>query len=376
MSETNEIHRGLQGVFFDRSDVTYIDGKKGVLLYRGYSIDDLAAKSTFEEICYLLIEGKLPNQNELDAYKKLLAEKRSIPDELVELIKTMKHLHPMDVLQTSISYLGSIENNNLTSINNIKKLSADIIAKTPTIVACHKRFKEGQEYIHPKKEFTHAENFLYMMTGSVPSSDEARLIDKDFILHAEHSSNASSFTARVVAGTGANLYAAITAAIAALSGPAHGGAAENVMTMALEIQKPGNAKNYVKAKRKNKEPIMGFGHRVYRTEDPRAKHLKQGVKDLSEKFNETQWLQILEAVEIEMEPYKRLGVAANVDFYAGVIYYLLNIPHEFFVPIFAIGRIPGWIISVIEQYTNNILIRPLLDYNGPEALKYIPINER
>ena len=376
MSEKNDIHRGLQGIFFDRSDVTFIDGKKGVLLYRGYSIDDLAAESTFEEICYLLIEGKLPNQNELDAYRSLLAAKRSIPDELVKLIKEMKNLHPMDVLQTSISYLGSIENDNLTSVSNIKKLSADIIAKTPTIVACHKRFRENQEYIHPNKDLTHAENFLYMMSGTKPSPDEAQLIDKDFILHAEHSSNASSFTARVVAGTGASLYASITAAIAALSGPAHGGAAENVMTMALEIERPENAKNYIKEKRKNKQPIMGFGHRVYRTEDPRAKHLKQGVKDLSEKFNESQWLQILEAVEIEMEPYKRLGVAANVDFYAGVIYYLLDIPHEFFVPIFAIGRIPGWIISAIEQYTNNILIRPLLDYNGPDQLKYIPIDQR
>ena len=327
MSEKNDIHRGLQGIFFDRSDVTFIDGKKGVLLYRGYSIDDLAAESTFEEICYLLIEGKLPNQNELDAYRSLLAAKRSIPDELVKLIKEMKNLHPMDVLQTSISYLGSIENDNLTSVSNIKKLSADIIAKTPTIVACHKRFRENQEYIHPNKDLTHAENFLYMMSGTKPSPDEAQLIDKDFILHAEHSSNASSFTARVVAGTGASLYASITAAIAALSGPAHGGAAENVMTMALEIERPENAKNYIKEKRKNKQPIMGFGHRVYRTEDPRAKHLKQGVKDLSEKFNESQWLQILEAVEIEMEPYKRLGVAANVDFYAGVIYYLLDIPH-------------------------------------------------
>ncbi len=376
MSEKNEIHRGLQGVYFDRSDITFIDGKKGTLLYRGYSIDDLAEQSTFEEVCYLLIEGKLPNQNELDEYKTLLAKKRSIPNELVELIKEMKNSHPMDVLQTSISYLGSTENDNITTIDNIKKLSTDIIAKTPTVVACHKRFRENQDYVPPEKSLTHAENFLYMMTGSKPSNDESQLIDKDFILHAEHSSNASSFTARVVAGTGASVYSAITAAIAALSGPAHGGAAENVMTMALEIKKPENAKSYVKDKRKKKQPIMGFGHRVYRTADPRAKHLKQGVKDLSEKFNETQWLQILEAVEIEMEPYKRLGVAANVDFYAGVIYYLLKIPHEFFVPIFAIGRIPGWIISIIEQYTNNILIRPLLDYNGPEQLKYIPINKR
>tara|TARA_Y100001970_G_scaffold294096_1_gene446780 strand:- start:19192 stop:20322 length:1131 start_codon:yes stop_codon:yes gene_type:complete len=376
MSEKNEIHRGLQGVYFDRSDITFIDGKKGTLLYRGYSIDDLAEQSTFEEVCYLLIEGKLPNQNELDEYKTLLAKKRSIPNELVELIKEMKNSHPMDVLQTSISYLGSTENDNITTIDNIKKLSTDIIAKTPTVIACHKRFRENQDYVPPEKSLTHAENFLYMMTGSKPSNDEAQLIDKDFILHAEHSSNASSFTARVVAGTGASVYSAITAAIAALSGPAHGGAAENVMTMALEIKKPENAKSYVKDKRKKKQPIMGFGHRVYRTADPRAKHLKQGVKDLSEKFNETQWLQILEAVEIEMEPYKRLGVAANVDFYAGVIYYLLKIPHEFFVPIFAIGRIPGWIISIIEQYTNNILIRPLLDYNGPEQLKYIPINKR
>ena len=376
MSDKSEIHRGLQGVYFDRSNVTFIDGKKGILLYRGYSIDDLAEQSTFEETCYLLIEGYLPNLKQLQEYRKKIAEKRNIPQKLIELITNMKDSHPMDVLQTSFSYLGGLENNNSHVLEEVKEIGINIIAKTPTIVAYHKRIRENETIVHPNKDLSHAENFLYMMSNKLPSKDESTLIDKDFILHAEHSSNASSFTARVVAGTGANVYASITAAIAALSGPAHGGAAENVMTMALEIENPKNAEQYVKTKRKNKEPIMGFGHRVYRTEDPRAKHLKSGVKDLSEKFNEMQWLQILDAVEKEMAPYKRLGVAANVDFYAGVVYYLLNIPHEFFVPIFAIGRIPGWIISIIEQYEKNILIRPLLEYNGPNQREYIPIEKR
>ena len=376
MSEKNQVHRGLQGVYFDRSNVTFIDGKKGILLYRGYSIDELAKHASFEEICYLLIEGDLPNKKQLNEYDQKLKQHRFLPKELIALITSMSEAHPMDVLQTSFSLLGSLNKKKNIDTNSIKEIGIDLIAKTPSIIAHHRRIKERKEIIVPNKDLNHAENFLYMMSGIKPSQDEIKLMDKDFILHAEHSSNASSFTARVVAGTGASVHSAMSAAIAALSGPAHGGAAENVMKMALEIESPSNAKNYIKSKRKNKEAIMGFGHRVYRTEDPRAKHLKEGVKQLSEKHNEQKWTQILDAVEEEMTPYKRLGVAANVDFYAGVVYYLLNIPHDYFVPIFAIGRIPGWIISILEQFENNILIRPLLEYNGPNYRKYVPMENR
>jgi citrate synthase len=201
-------------------------------------------------------------------------------------------------------------------------------------------------------------------------------MDTDMILHAEHGSNASAFTARVVAGTEANLHAAITAAIAALSGPAHGGAAENVMNMAQEIGEAANAAEYVRRKRANKEPVMGFGHRVYRAEDPRARHMRAGVEKLSREMGQPKWYQILEALVAAMERYARHGVNVNVDFYAGVVYYLNGIPADLFVPIFAIGRVPGWTVQVLEQMENNILIRPLTLYNGPQPREYLPLAKR
>jgi citrate synthase len=215
-----------------------------------------------------------------------------------------------------------------------------------------------------------------MLKGSPPSADAARLMDTDMILHAEHGSNASSFAARVVAGTEANLHAAITAAIAALSGPAHGGAAENVMAMAQEIGEASNAAEYVKRKRANREPVMGFGHRVYRAEDPRARHMRAGVEQLSREMGQPKWYRILEALVEAMKPYARHGVNVNVDFYAGVVYYLNGIPADLFVPIFCAGRVPGWTVQVMEQMENNILIRPLTLYNGPEPRAYVPLDKR
>jgi citrate synthase len=215
-----------------------------------------------------------------------------------------------------------------------------------------------------------------MLTGKIPSVSTARLMDTDMILHAEHGSNASAFTARVVAGTEADLHGAITAAIAALSGPAHGGAAENVMRMAQEIGDASRAAEYVKRKRANKEPVMGFGHRVYRAEDPRARHMRAGVEQLSREMGQPQWYQILQAVVDAMKPYARHGVNVNVDFYAGVVYFLNGIPEDLFVPIFAAGRVPGWTVQVLEQIQNNILIRPLTVYNGPPLRDYVPIENR
>jgi citrate synthase len=215
-----------------------------------------------------------------------------------------------------------------------------------------------------------------MLKGERPSTAAANLMDKDMILHAEHGSNASSFAARVVTGTGANLYAALTAAIGALSGPAHGGAAEDVMKMAREIGHPAAAADYVRKKRENREPIMGFGHRVYRAEDPRARHLRAGVDQLSREMGEPHWFEILQAVEQAMTRYARLGVNVNVDFYAGVIYHLLGIPEDTFVPIFAIGRVPGWTAQILEQLESNILIRPLTLYNGADNRPYIAAGER
>ena len=251
-----------------------------------------------------------------------------------------------------------------------------LTAQVPSIVMAHHAIREGHDPIEPNNDLSHAANFLYMLDGEVPSEDSARLMDKDFILDAEHGSNASSFTARVVTGTQADLHSSITAAIAALSGPSHGGAAENVMKMAQEIEEPERAAAYVKELRSRSEPIMGFGHRVYRAEDPRARHLREGVQRLSAEKGEPKWYAILGAVQEAMRPYGRLGVNVNVDFFAGVIYYLHGIPQDLFVPIFAVGRVPGWTVQVLEQMENNILLHPLLHYVGPLDQPYIPIEER
>jgi citrate synthase len=244
------------------------------------------------------------------------------------------------------------------------------------IVAAHEHIRNGRDPVEPHPQLPHAANFLYMLQGREPTPEAARLMDMDMILHAEHGSNASAFTARVVAGTEANLHAAVTSAIAALSGPAHGGAAENVMRMAQEIGDPAGAADFVKRKRAAKEAIMGFGHRVYRAEDPRARHMRAGVEQLSRQMGQPHWYQILAALVEAMKPYARLGVNVNVDFYAGVVYFLNGIAEDMFVPIFAIGRVPGWTVQVLEQMEHNILIRPLTHYTGPDARDYVAIQAR
>ena len=379
MAEGEEIrvHRGLMGVYLDRSATTFIDGKAGELRYRGYSIHDLAEHSTFEETCYLLLRGELPTHAELDAFDAELKAGRRLPEPIYDLIRQIKPAHPMDVLRTAVSALAVFDPDNAdTSSEAILRKGIRLASQVPMIVAAHHHIRDGRAPVAPDPALGHAANFLYMLTGERPSTNSAGLFDKDMVLHAEHSSNASSFTARVVAGTQASLHAAITAAVAALSGPAHGGAAEDVMRMAQEIGEPGNAAAYVKTKRANREAVTGFGHRVYRTEDPRARHMRDGVKRLSQAMGEPKWYQILEAVVEAMKPYARHGVNVNVDFYSGVIYYLHGIPKDLFVPIFAVGRVPGWTVQVLEQIANNILIRPLLHYTGPDLRPYVPIDRR
>jgi len=377
---TNEeitLHRGLQGVYFDRSATTYIDGKQGILEYRGYNINDLAEHSTFEETAYLLIHGKLPNQSELDAFDAELKAARELPEQVFDVLEVVKDSHPMDALRTAVSALASFDedredNSGEATIRKGVRLTSQV----PSIVMAHHNIRQGKDPIKPSSTLNHAGNFLYMLNGDEPSQEAMELMDKDFVLHADHGSNASAFTARVVAGTSADLHGAVTAGIAALSGPSHGGAAENVMQMAREIGKPENAADYVKNLLSNRQRVMGFGHRVYKAEDPRAGHLREGVKRLSEEMGQPEWYQILEAVVDAMKPYARRGIHVNVDFFAGVIYYLNGVPQDLFVPIFAVGRIPGWTIQVVEQFEHNILIRPLLQYTGDHAVEYVPIAER
>jgi len=375
--EGPQIHRGLNGVYFDRSAASFIDGREGILTYRGYSIHDLASQSTFEEVGYLLLHGELPNASELAAFQAELGGARALPGGVIDVIRTVAHAHPMDVLRTAVSASAAFDpevadNSHDATLRKGVRLTAAV----PAMVAAHHRMRSGLDPVEADPTMGHAASFLYQLKGTPGSADAISLIDKDAILHAEHGSNASAFTARVVAGTDANLHAAVTSAIAALSGPAHGGAAENVMKMAQEIEEPENAAAYVKALRKNREPVMGFGHRVYRTEDPRARHMREGVERLSAEMGQPKWYQILEATVEAMSPYARLGVNVNVDFYAGVVYYLLGIPEDIFVPIFAMGRVPGWAAQVLEQFEHNILIRPLTVYNGPDARAYVPLAAR
>ncbi|MBV8341258.1 MAG: citrate (Si)-synthase [Gammaproteobacteria bacterium] len=371
------VQRGLIGVYFDRSSVSSIDGRAGELRYRGYDIHELAEASTFEEICYLLIDGELPGRAELAALASELAASRAIPAEVSELVATLRDAHPMEVLRTALSALGALDPDaGDTAPAALRRKGVRLTAQLPTVVATHHRLRRGEPPLAPSPTLGHAANFLYMMQGREPSAAAARLMDVDFILHAEHGANASSFAARVVAGTGANLYAALTAALGALSGPAHGGAAEDVMRMAREIGTADAAAAYVRRKREQGEPIVGFGHRVYRTEDPRARHLRERAAALARERGEPQWFEILAALVAAMQPYARLGVNVNVDFYAGMIYHLQGIPPEFFVPLFALGRVPGWVTQVREQLANNILIRPLTLYDGPAPRRYVPLSER
>ena len=376
-TETAQIHRGLKGVYFDRSRVCFIDGRAGELLYRGYSIHDLAQRSTFEETCHLLLHGELPSRNALAGFDGELKAARRLPAAVYEIIRAVKHAHPMDVLRTAVSALAAFDPDvaDNTAEATLRK-GIRLTSQVPMVVAAHEHIRNGREPVPPDPELGHAANFLWMLKGAKPGADAARLMDIDMILHAEHGANASAFTARVVAGTEANLHAALTAAIAALSGPAHGGAAENVMRMAQEIGDPAAAAEYVARKRAGKEAIMGFGHRVYRAEDPRARHMRAGVEQLSRALGQPKWYRILAALVDAMKPYARHGVNVNVDFYAGVVYFLNGIAEDLFVPIFAAGRVPGWTVQVLEQMENNILIRPLTLYNGPQPRDYVAIDAR
>lgn len=377
MTENVKINRGLKGIYFERSGVSHIDGAAGELSYRGYSIHDLATKSTFEEVCYLLIHGELPTQDELTAFDATLKAARELPDQVYDIIRATKDGHPMDVLRTAVSALAALEADSQTVGHDAFLANGlRLTSQVPMIIAAHENIRNGRDPVPADKTLSHAANWLWMLKGEKPSEDAARLADVDFILHAEHGANASSFAARVTIGTEANLHGGIVTALSTLAGPAHGGAAEDVMKMVHEIGTPDNAAEYVKAKRKNREAVTGFGHRVYRAEDPRARHMRDGVKKLGEEMGAPEWYEILQGVVEAMKPYARHGLNVNVDFYSGVIYQLHGIPMDLYVPIFAIGRMPGWIIQCMDQQASNILIRPLTLYNGPDMRPYTPMTER
>jgi citrate synthase len=373
-----QIMKGLKDVYLDTTESSFIDGQEGKLLYRGYDIHDLAEKSTFEEVVYLLLYADLPTKQQLREFDATLRANRRIPDEVIQVLDLVKKGLPIDALRTGISALASFDPEVTdNSVEATIRKGIRLTAKAPTIVAAHHRLRHGLEPVAPNPNLNHAGNFLYMLFGELPDEETTKLLDVDFILHAEHGANASAFGARVAASTISDLHSAVTAGVGVLKGPAHGGAAEDVMKMALEIGHAENAEAYCRKILNSGGRIMGFGHRIWKVEDPRARHLRARSKALGEKLGQPQWFQILSYVEEKvMLPYRSRGICVNVDFFAGSIYYLLGIPEDLFVPIFALGRIPGWTLQCTEQYKDNILIRPLLEYTGPMDLEYVPIEQR
>ena len=373
-----EIMKGLKDVYFDNTEASFIDGDVGKLLYRGYSIHDLAEKSTFEEVVYLLLYGELPSQSELTDFDAKLRANRRIPDQVIEVLNLVQNSHPMDALRTGISALSAFDEDvtDNSPEATIRK-GIRLTAMGPTLVAAHHRLRQGLEPVAPNPDLNHAGNFLYMLFDEMPDEETVKLLDVDFILHAEHGANASAFGARVAASTLSDLHSAVTTGVGVLKGPWHGGAAEEVMRMALDIGQPENAEEYCRNILDNGGRIMGFGHRVYKAEDPRARHLRERSKALGEKMGQPKWFEILTYLEENvMSKYRDRGIFVNVDFFAGSIYYLLGIPDDLFISIFALGRIPGWTLQCLEQFDDNIFIRPLLEYTGGLDLEYTPIESR
>ncbi|MBR7554263.1 citrate synthase [Allobacillus sp. GCM10007491] len=367
--------KGLEGIVATESSISSIIDDK--LTYVGYDIDDLAENSSFEEVVYLLWNQKLPTKDELDKFKNDLAENMNIPSEIVDHLKSydLKTVHPMAALRTAVSMLGLYDEEADTMDEEANRRKAiRLQAKISTIVTAFARIRNGKDPVAPKKEYSYAENFLYMLNGEEPKDIEVEAFNKALVLHADHELNASTFTARVCVATLSDVYSGVTAAIGALKGPLHGGANERVMAMLSEIGEVDNAIPYIEKKLENKEKIMGMGHRVYKNGDPRAKHLKEMSKQLTEIAGETKWYEM--SIKIEDYIKENKGLPANVDFYSASVYHSLGIDHDLFTPIFAVSRVSGWLAHILEQYADNRLIRPRAEWVGPSKQKYVPLNER
>ncbi|MCD9188909.1 MAG: citrate synthase [Pyrinomonadaceae bacterium] len=375
--ESTAATAGLRGVVAAQSSIGDVNGEEGILIYQGYDIHDLAEHSTFEEVIYLLWNGRLPKQEELDELNSQIRANYAIPSEIVDLMKTFpKDAEPMDVLRTTISALGFYdkETAHKTDRENAVKAAIKLTAQFPTVVTAWERIREGKEVVAPLADQNIATNFLYMLRGEMPEADEVKIFDICLILHADHELNASTFTTRVIAGTLADVYGSVTGGICALAGPLHGGANTNVMKMLLEIGSLENVDSWLDKALEEKRKIMGIGHAVYKTEDPRATWLRKFSKQVGEKAGEMKWFEMSQRIEKAM--HEKKGMFPNVDFYSASTYYLMGIPLDQYTPIFAVSRISGWTGHILEQYSNNKLIRPRAEYIGERGLKYAPISER
>jgi citrate synthase len=375
---TTNAPKGLEGVVATTSGICYIDGEQGVLAYRGIDIHDLADHSNFEETCFLLWFGRLPQRNELKEVRERLAEERKLDNSIINLLRVApKHALPMDVLRTAVSALSFYDpefqkNDHDANVHKAIRLTSQIAM----IVAAYDRIRKGKDVVEPDGNLSHAANFLLMLNGEAPSHTAERALDIALILHADHELNASTFAARVTAATLSDMHSAITSAIGALKGPLHGGANEAVFHILMAIDRDGaDPIEFVRGMLAQKKKIPGFGHRVYHTEDPRATHLRKMSRDLGQSSGEPKWFEFSNKIEGFVKGDKKLN--ANVDFYSASTYHTLGIDVDLFTPVFAVSRIGGWSAHVIEQLDDNRLIRPRADYVGPiYPAKYIPMDKR
>jgi citrate synthase len=367
---------GLEGVVAAKSGICFINGTEGQLIYRGYDIGDVVENLSFEEVAYLLWENKLPNHDELTNLKKQLAASMSLPEHVHEILRSMpKGTEPMDALRTAASALGEGDPDLYSNEHDANQRKAiRLTAQFPSIVTAFHRYRNAQPPIKPDPSLSVAANFLYMLNGKKPHDTLTRVMDAALVIHAEHGMNASTFAARVIAATLADMHAAVTGAVAALKGPLHGGANQDVMELLLECGDAETAEKKVRDMLANKQKVPGFGHRVYRTFDPRATFLRKMSKQLGEAAGNTKWYEMSERLIGVAKESKNLN--PNVDFFSASTYYTMGIPLDLFTPIFAVARVVGWTAHIMEQHINNRIIRPTDDYTGPFGLKVVPIGQR
>ena len=393
-SPCGPIVHGLEDILVKITSISDIDGRAGKLWYRGYRIEDLANNSTYEEVVYLLLYGKLPNAQELDGLKRRLAASRDLNPATVETVRSLAKAHPMFVLEAAVAAEGAFDEDNLKLAEALRagrykqeerelalRIAERLVAKLPTIVAYHHRFSRGLEPIRPRADLSHSANFLYMFFGKEPDPLAVRAIDLYLILHADHEIPASTFTALVIGATLSDLYSVIAGAIGALKGPLHGGANEAAVKSYLEIGDPAKTKDLVEAATKPGGPrLMGVGHRVYKAYDPRAKIFKKLVEDYTAKFGDPQKLYAIasgiEQAVLAHQYFQQRKLYPNVDFWSGIVFYYMGIPYDYFTPLFAMSRVVGWTAHVLEYWENNRLFRPRACYVGPHDQQYIPLNSR
>ena len=383
----DELKKGLRGVVVAESSLSFIDGDEGKLLYRGYSIEDIAREASFEEVLYLLWHGELPDRDALAEFEARMAEERAVDDRVIDTMAALADAgeKPMAALRTGVSMLSASEpeaDADASDLDASLRKGRRITAKVPTILAAYDRLRNGENPIEPRDDLGHAANFLYMLTGEAPDDVAAETFDMALTLHADHGLNASTFTAMVICSTLADVYNSVTGGIGALSGQLHGGANQDMIELLLEIDESGaDPVDWLTTKLDGDDDFRmpGWGHGVYNVKDPRAKILEQKSKDLSESSGDSQWYEMASAIETYLTEEKGLpdhGIAPNVDFYSGTVYYQLNIPIDMYTPIFAMSRTGGWLAHILEYQTENKLIRPRGKYTGPTDRDWLPLDDR